>query len=481
MTILYRGGASRESAEMRRAAALQGRMDVSSVQEQFASAIPEGLLSGPEAGEWSRDRVYSLCRTFWGFVWQAVHSHASCRAAVRQIQAAMAGSPVRVAGNTSAYCQARGRLPMSLIQGAMEAAAASADGQAPEGAGTLNGRKVRVVDGSSVQIADTPANRKVYPYPSGVKEGCGFPVMGFIALYSLGSGAVQRIATGRHTRHDYTLFRLLWRHLRPGDIVLGDRAFCAFEAFAALASRGVDMVARLHQKRKLDAAALRPLGDGDYVTVWAKPRAIPARSRMTRAQFDALPRTIRVRLVMVDVEQFGFRTRKIRLATTLLDPLAYPAKDIAALYLRRWRLEICFRDIKATMRMEQLRCQTPSMARKELLAFLTAHNLVRLMAAKAARLHGADPSRISFKGTVDTICLSLAFGECAVTAKNVRKLDALLERIAKDIVPLRPGRTEPRAVKKRPKNYQILTAPRHQFKEIHHRSKYKRKSKNALS
>jgi len=466
---------------MRRATALQGAMGMASVQEQFASAIPEGLLSGPEAGEWSRDRVYSLCRTFWAFVWQAIHSHASCRAVVRQIQAAMAGSAVRVGESTSAYCQARGRLPMSLIQAAMEASAASADAEAPEGAGTLNGRKVRVVDGSSVQIADTPANRKVYPYPSGVKEGCGFPVMGFIALYSLGSGAVQRIATGRHTRHDYTMFRLLWHHLRPGDIVLGDRAFCAFEAFATLAARGIDMVARLHQSRRMDTSALRPLGEGDYVTVWTKPRAIPAKSRMTQAQCDALPQTIRVRLVMVDVERFGFRTKKVWLATTLLDPLAYPAKDIADLYLRRWRLEICFRDIKATMRMEQLRCQTPSMARKELLAFMTAHNLVRLMAAKAARLHGEAPSRISFKGTVDAICLFLAFGACAATAKSVRKFDVLLEIIAKDIVPLRPGRTEPRAVKKRPKNYQILTAPRHQFKEIHHRSTYKRKSKNTLS
>jgi hypothetical protein len=275
------------------------------------------------------------------------------------------------------------------------------------------------------------------------------------------------------------MFRLLWRHLRPGDIVLGDRAFCAFEAFASLPPRGVDMVTRLHQKRNLDVAALRPLGDGDYVTVWTKPRAIPAKSRMTRAQFDALPRTIQVRLVMVNVEQCGFRTKKVWLATTLLDPLAYPAKDIADLYLRRWRLEICFRDIKATMRMEQLRCQTPSMARKELLAFLTAHNLVRLMVAKATRLHGSDPSRISFKGTVDTICIFLAYGACADTEKSVRMLAALLERIAKDIVPLRPGRREPRAVKKRPKNYQILTAPRHQFKEIHHRSKYKRETKNA--
>jgi hypothetical protein len=183
----------------------------------------------------------------------------------------------------------------------------------------------------------------------------------------------------------------------------------------------------------------------------------------------------------VNVERCGFRTKQLWLATTLLDPQLYPAEQLAALYLRRWSLEICFRDIKTTMRMERLRCLTPDMARKELLAFLAAHNLVRLMAAKAARLHGADPSRISFKGTVDALCASLAYGACAASRKNVRPLDVLLELIAQDIVPLRPNRTEPRAVKQRPKNYQLLTSPRRQFKEIPHRTSYKKKKQNTLS
>ena len=370
---------------------------------------------------------------------------------------------------------------MRLMQRAMEGAAGSADREAPVGAGALNGRRVRAVDASSVQIPDTEANRRAYPYPSGVKEGCGFPAMGFIALYSLASGAVQRIVTARPTTHDYKLFRLLWRHLEPGDIVLGDRAFCAFEAFATLAARGVDMLARLHQSRPTDTAGLRRIGTDDYISVWERPRRIPPRSRMTRAQFDALPKRISVRLVFVNVERCGFRTKQLWLATTLLDPRLYPAEQLAALYLRRWSLEICFRDIKTTMRMERLRCLTPDMARKELLAFLTAHNLVRLMAAKAARLHGAAPSRISFKGTVDALCVSLAYGACAASRKRVRPLDVLLELIAQDIVPLRPNRTEPRAVKQRPKNYQLLTSPRRQFKEIPHRTSYKKKKPNTLS
>jgi hypothetical protein len=456
-------------------------MGALSAQEEFDSALPAGMLYGPASGAWSRDRVYGLARTFWGFVWQAVHAHAPCRAVVRQIQTALAVSGVRVDGSTSAYCQARGRLPMALMQRAMEGSALSADREAPDGAGAINGRRVRVVDASSVQLPDTEANRKAYPYPSGVKEGCGFPSMGFIALYSLASGAVQRIATARPTTHDYKLFRLLWRHLEPGDIVLGDRAFCAFEAFATLSARGVDMLARLHQSRKARPADMRRIGQDDYLAVWKRPKARPPRSKMTRAQFGALPQSIEVRLISVNVERCGFRTKQIWLATTLLDPRLYPAEQLAALYLRRWSLEICFRDIKTTMRMERLRCLTPAMARKELLAFLTAHNLIRLMAAKAASLHGADPARISFKGALDALCVSLAYGACPVSRKRVRPLDVLLELIAKDLVPLRPNRTEPRAVKQRPKNYQLLTKPRHEFKEIPHRSTYKKKVSNALS
>lgn len=475
MTALYGG----ESAELGRAARRHGRMGAFSAQAEFESALPAGLLSGPASGPWSRNRVYSLARVFWGFVWQAVHGHASCRAVVRQLQTALAESGA--SGSTSAYCQARSRLPMSLMRKAMECAADSADCEAPGGSGRINGRRVRVVDASSVQIPDTEANRRAYPYPSGVRDGCGFPAMGFIALYSLASGAVQRIVTARPTTHDYKLFRLLWRHLRPGDIVLGDRAFCAFEAFATLAARGVDMVTRLHQSRPTDTAGLRRIGPDDYLVVWRRPKRKPPRSRMTAAEFDALPKSIGVRLVFANVERCGFRTKQLWLATTLSDPRLYPAEELVALYLRRWGLEICFRDVKATMRMERLRCLTPDMARKELLAFLTAHNLVRLMAAKAARLHGADPSRISFKGTLDTLCLSLAYAACAFSRSRSRPLDVLLELIAKDIVPLRPNRTEPRAVKQRPKNYQLLTSPRRQFKEIPHRSTYKRKVSNALS
>ena len=477
MTALY-GGAS---AGLGREARRHRRMGAFSAQEQFEDALPPGLVSRPASGTWSRDRVYGLARTFWGFVWQAVHVHAPCRAVVRQVQTALAESGVRVDGSTSAYCQARSRLPMALMQRAMEGAARSADREAPDGAGTINGRRVRVVDASSVQIADTEANRRAYPCPSGVREGCGFPAMGFIALCSLASGAVQRIATARPTTHDYKLFRLLWRHLEPGDIVLGDRAFCAFEAFATLSARGVDMLARLHQSRKPEPGRMRRIGRDDYLAVWERPKTIPPRSAMTRGEFDALPKAATVRLVFANVERCGFRTKQIWLATTLLDPLPYPAEGLVALYLRRWSTELCFRDIKTTMRMERLRCLKPDMARKELLAFLTAHNLVRLLTARAARLRGGDPSRISFKGAVDALCVSFAYGACAVSKRHVRPLDVLLELIAQDIVPLRPNRTEPRAVKQRRKNYQLLTKPRHEFKEIPHRSTYKRKVSNALS
>jgi hypothetical protein len=447
------------------------------MRNEFADGVSDGILAAQDKRTWSRERVYTLPKTFWGFVWQAMHGKASCREVVRCIQL-MATVPVRrLCGSTSAYCQARAKIPETVMREAMEGSAASADRAAPEGEGTINGRKVKAVDASCVQIPDTDANRSVYPYPSGVKLGCGFPVMGFIALFSLVSGSVLKIITARATTHDYRLFRLLWESLEHGDIVLGDRAFCAYEALATLPAQGIDLICRLHQSRALYSKPMRQISKDEWIATWQKTKP-HAKSPMTKEQHAALPDFIQVRILFLNLERHGFRTQKIWIVTTLLDHRLYPAEKLAELYLRRWGIELCFRDIKTTMRMEQLRCLTPAMARKELFAFLTAHNLVRLVIARAAARHGRPVSRISFKGCVDTLCAFLS-GGCNGTA--IQNTDALLEIVANDLVPLRPGRSEPRALKRRPKNYQLLTKHRHIFKEIPHRNAHKKKTERSLT
>lgn len=421
----------------------------------------------------SRRRIFDLPRTFWVFVWQMLQPNLSCRAAVRQVQAFCETDGLRIDESTSAYCQARSRLPLSCMEQALKESARAADSHSADGVPGWS-RPVKVIDATSVHLSDTDANRSVYPYPAGQEPGCGFPTMEILALYSLNSGAILETVKGEWSRHDYPLFRDLWPLLQRDDVVVGDRAFCAYEAMAMLPLRGVDMVVRLHQARKFDRKTSHQIGPNQWLATWVRPPCQKS-SSMTRQQWSELPLEITVRIVHIEVKVKGFRTKELLVATTLLDPVAYPVEHIAELYLRRWELEICFRDLKTTMGMEMLRCRTPEMVHKELLAYLIGHNFIRALIAQAAAKYQISRTRVSFKGTIDTACVFFRAIRAAPSGKKRRDLrNRLLETIVRDPLPIRPHRTEPRAVKKRPKNYQRLTKPRHSFQEIQHRSSYRR-------
>ena len=157
----------------------------------------------------------------------------------------------------------------------------------------------------------------------------------------------------------------------------------------------------------------------------------------------------------------------------MLDPTAYPVEQLAALYARRWRLELCLRDLKTTMGMETLRCQSPEMAEKELLAYLVAHNLIRCVMAEVVARFPVDLARISFKGSLDALRqYSAAIAQARSQMLRHQLWEDLLLNLARDLVPLRPNRREPRAVKRRPKSYPLLNQPRRRFIEISHRSRY---------
>ena len=159
--------------------------------------------------------------------------------------------------------------------------------------------------------------------------------------------------------------------------------------------------------------------------------------------------------------------------TTLLDPKLYPAQQLVALYVRRWRLELCLRDLKTTMGMEALRCKSPDMVERELLAYLVAHNLIRCVIAEAIGRYQVDLERVSFKGSVDALRqYSEAIGKARNQKMRRQLWEDLLLNLARDLVPYRPNRLEPRAVKRRPKPYPLLNQPRRRFVEISHRSRY---------
>jgi hypothetical protein len=462
---------SRLAALGRRTTQTVRQTTLAQLQQHLRDFLPAPLLASEAGGPNSRDRVFNLRLTFECFVWQLLKPKTSCREVVRQVQALL-----RLQGHSpidegdSAYIQARQRLPKERLEKALAATAQAAERRAGSG-GQLHHRPVKVVDGSTTQLPDTARNQKRYPQPTGQKPGCGFPMMRFVALLSLKSGAILQVMMDSLRSHDLRLFRRLWKYLQTGDIVLGDRAFGEYSTLAQLPQQGVDVVARLHQKRRVDFRKAKRLAKGDGLFVWTK--GCQQSDLSTARQWQRMPAQITVRIIRFTATLRGCRHRRLTLVTTLLDPQLYPAREIIALYARRWSLELCFRDLKTTMGMETLRCQSPEMAEKELLAYLVAHNLVRCVIAEAVARYQVDLPRISFKGTVDALRQYSAAIAQAPNRKLRRMLwEDLLLNLARDLVPSRPHRREPRAVKRRPKAYPLLNQPRRRFVEISHRSRY---------
>jgi Transposase DDE domain len=439
--------------------------------QQLRQLIPEHLTASQDEGDHSRERIYTLRLTFECFIWQVLNPGTSCREVVRQVQTLcrLEGRPP-VDDNTSAYVKARQHLPADRLEQALGATARAADQRADSG-GCLGGRPVKAVDGSTTQAPDTSENQKDYPQPSGQKPGCGFPVMKLAVLFSLASGAVLDVIMGNLHAHDLRLFRQLWDSLKRGDILLGDRAYGEYATLAALPQRGVDVVARLHQRRKVDFRKAKRLSRDEGLFTWQ--RGYNQSEIFSPHEWALLPLQITVRIVRFAAQVRGFRVRRVTLVTTLLDPQLYPALELSRIYARRWRLELCLRDLKTTLGMEVLRCQTPAMIQKEVLAYLIAHNLMRCVMAEAAALYQVHLERISFKGTLDAV---RQYSAAMARARNqkLRRLlwEDLLINLVRDQVPLRPNRTEPRAVKRRPKPYPLLNKPRRKFKETPHRNRY---------
>jgi hypothetical protein len=460
-------------AACRRNAARQARRASLAELEQYLQGIfPAHLLSQEDEGLNSRERIFSVLLTFQCFLWQILKPKTACREVVRQVQALFRLKHLGpVDEDTGAYCQARQRLPKERLERILALTATTADHRAGAG-GEIGGRPVKIVDGSSTQLADTPANQQRYPRPAKQKPGCGFPVLKMLVLFSLKSGSVLNALTSSLHKQDLRLVQELQSDLKAGDVLLGDRAYGEYTTLATWPSRGVDVVARVHARRKVDFRKAPRLAKNDGLFVWTKNPQQQS-TILTPAQWAALPEQITVRIIRFTATIRGRRSRRITLVTSLLDPVRYPAAQIAALYARRWRLEMSLRDLKTTMGMEQLRCLSPDMAEKELWMYFIGHNLIRCIMAEAISCFDGQLERLSFKGTVDAFRqYSVAITQARSKKMRSQLWEDLLLNLVRDLVPHRPGRYEPRAVKRRPKPFALLNKPRRQYKEVCHRSKY---------
>jgi hypothetical protein len=289
-------------------------------------------------------------------------------------------------------------------------------------------------------------------------------MMRIVVFFSLLSGAISLAAQGSLAVWELALLASLMNGLVKGDILLGDRGFGCYALIALLKHNlGVDFIGRT--SRHLDGRRrLKRLGKNDWWILWNKPAK--ASPWLSARQWAGLPTQMTLRVIKGRCHQKGLRARRLTLVTTLLDPHLYGAQQILQSYLRRWRLEMCLDDLKTTLKMDMLRGRSPEMVQKEFYARLIAHNLIRCLAAQAAAEHDVALERISFKGSLDALRHFSQARARARSKKKRRELWAqLLNTLAADLVPERPGRREPRAVKRKKNKYPRLNMPRHKFRD----------------
>jgi hypothetical protein len=401
--------------------------------------------------------LYSLPVTLKTFLMQCLAQDHSCRTAVATAKD-RGWLPPSASPGTAAYCRARDALAAEGLQSAVEHTAEALSSRVSD-EHLWRGRQVQVVDGTGIALPDTEANQEDYPQPSEQKPGCGFPVLRLVAFMSLATGAVSRYCIGTLHDHEQRLFQALRAHLKGGEVVLGDRNFGTFATLVLLKRQGVDGVFRRHQSRGAGAKTLKPLGQDDHLV---RGSFIPRKQHPVWLEASVrLPSTWVVREVSFEVTQPGFRTKSVTLVTTLLDAKRYPAWALAQLYLRRWRMELWLRDLKITMDMDRLRTKTPARARAELAMFLVGYNLIRTVMFDAAKMSEVRLEQVSFKSALMRFGLWYAGLRGSIRIRVwLLGYQAMLKDLGRDLNPDRPGRYEPRVVKRRPKPFPRMQQPR---------------------
>ncbi len=413
------------------------------------------------------DRVYSPLVTLWVFLGQVLSQDHSCRAAVARLIAHRVSQGLSpCSAETSAYCQARKRLPDKFYSDVALKTGQALDDKSDD-RWLWKGRRVLAYDGSTLSMPDTLENQKAYPQPPQQQPGLGFPLMRIAAFFSLSSGAVLEFAMCSYSGKGHSelgMLRQLWDFLRPGDVVLSDRYMCAWYEILLMKQRGIDSVTRLHHCRTADFRRGKRVGKGDHIVQWRRPGRIRKINWQSQKQ---LPEWLLIRETRVQVQQPGFRSQNIIVVTTLLDAEEVTASDLADLYRARWNAELDFRSLKQTMQMDILRCKTPELVRKEIWTHILAYNLIRTILAQAASKHDIEPRTISFKGAVQTLEAFqplLAIQGDRSWEHRLHLYNKLLDAVATHRVADRPDRFEPRQRKRRQKKYDRMMKPRNVLK-----------------
>jgi Transposase DDE domain len=412
-----------------------------------------GLLEKVEALLPShRERLFPPTETAAMFLAQVVSADRSCRRIVDEVATQrLLGHLPLCSTHTGAYCRARQRLPTRLLS-QLGGYVGQVLTQRTPVAWRWRGRPVRLVDGTTVALPDTPANQAAYPQSGNQRPGLGFPQCRIVGLICLASGGLLNAATSACVgkgSDEQTLLRSIFDALQPNDILLADALYGTYFLLCALRARGCDglFAQQGARARCTDFRRGQRLGVRDHVLELQKPTRKP--EWMTAAQYAQAPATLQVRELRVGGKL---------LVTTLLCPKQTAKAALQTLYAQRWNIELDLRNIKTTLGMDILRCKTPAMVIKEICAYLLAYNLIRLLMTEAALLVNRTPRTLSFKHTVQ---MWSAWATSGTNGEHDDQLTDLLRLIGQHTVGNRAGRIEPRALKRRHKSYDLLTQHRH--------------------
>jgi DDE family transposase len=400
--------------------------------------------------------------TLWSFIGQVLQDgkQSSCNAAVTNAARFMIEQGMAPPSPDSGeYCRARHKLNAEVLRQLVGEIAQKMSSLNPEH-WLWHGKSVKLVDGFTFTMADTPENQEEFPQAKTQASGVGFPIARACAVLSLADAGIADVAMGPYLGKETgetALLREVLDCFKPGEVMLADRYFCSFFMLAILQSRGVDVCMRLHQLRKIDHGKVKWLGPNDYIDTWHRPQRA---KWMSQELYDSLPEQLQIRVVTFTART-KTQTEPLYVATTLLDHKKYPAKEIGKLYGYRWHAELDLFAIKQSLNLDHLRCKTPDMIRREFWTTLLAYNMVRLVCAQAAFVHDKLPRQMSF-----TIACNTLLSQWLMPPKESIR-EALgkhnLFQIACNEVGNRPGRIEPRVIKRRPKTYALMTKPRNQY------------------
>jgi hypothetical protein len=425
-------------------------------KEEILEALPRSQLS--------RKRVYNPEIVVWSFLSQAIEEDKSQQAAVLRVIAFFLEQGKRPpSGNTSAYSQARSRLPEECLSHLCKKVAHALMPPTNVSDYLWKGWRIKLVDGSTLSMPDTLENQQTYPQSPRQKKGLGFPSMRIVAVIDYMTGALLDLAAkaayGGKETGEHALLRELMHQFDKNDLMIGDRYYPSFFLIATLLKEGISGVFPQHGSRHTDFRKGKSLGPKDHLIEWGKPKKKP--EWMDQEEYDAFPEKIGVREVAIELKKPGFRSKKDILVTTFMDTKEVTRADLIQLYGHRWFAEISFYSIKETMKMGILRGKTPAMVRKEIWAHLLAYNLTRKIMWHNAQLSGYRVSELSFKLALQIL---RTFYQSTWSSSSCR--DSLFHIVAYKQVANRPNRHEPRAVKRRPKRFPRLQKPREFYKNV---------------